>query len=381
MGTPPGSHQKSLNELARRRLPSSSLSDQRRRPWISPTRSGGSSSACSRSTTRLPTTRLRRERARARARASTDSASARARVRDQAAAGRARAAARARTRRLLDRLDDDRPRGAGERHWGFAPRFSGDEHRRPPRGPGRPAAGAVPSTARAPPSPAAAPRRRRRAAARRWPRPRREALPALDLQAHTIRVAPRSTRPDAPMSDFRPLSENELSALSTEELIAYHHEARRLGRHAEARTALGVLVWSFEDRVRYWVSRTVPARDVARRRRHGLRERPQVLLRGHAARPVRRLAPGDRPSARDRLPPPRRAASRRGAPARGARARGGDLGHRRRGPRPDRGNRSSEASPTRRSRELGEVHRRVVELAGPTSTWDSTAARRRRQRR
>jgi RNA polymerase sigma factor (sigma-70 family) len=64
------------------------------------------------------------------------------------------------------------------------------------------------------------------------------------------------------MSDFRPLSENELAALPTEELIAYHHDARRLGRHNEARTALGILVWSFEDRVRFWVSRKVPAQDV-----------------------------------------------------------------------------------------------------------------------
>ena len=64
------------------------------------------------------------------------------------------------------------------------------------------------------------------------------------------------------MSDFRPLSENELSALPIEELVAYHHEARQLGRHAEARTALGILVWSFEDRVRYWVSRTVPSQDI-----------------------------------------------------------------------------------------------------------------------
>jgi RNA polymerase sigma factor (sigma-70 family) len=64
------------------------------------------------------------------------------------------------------------------------------------------------------------------------------------------------------MSDFRPLSENELAALSTEELIAYHHEARRLGRHSEAQTALGILIWSFEDRVRYWVSRKVPGREV-----------------------------------------------------------------------------------------------------------------------
>jgi RNA polymerase sigma factor (sigma-70 family) len=64
------------------------------------------------------------------------------------------------------------------------------------------------------------------------------------------------------MSDLRPLSENELAALPAEKLIAYHHEARRLSRHAEARTALGVLAWGFYDRVRYWVSRTVPAQDV-----------------------------------------------------------------------------------------------------------------------
>jgi RNA polymerase sigma factor (sigma-70 family) len=64
------------------------------------------------------------------------------------------------------------------------------------------------------------------------------------------------------MSDFRPLSETKLAALSAEGLIAYHHEARRLGRHAEARTALGVLIWSFEDRVHFWVSRTVPRQEV-----------------------------------------------------------------------------------------------------------------------
>jgi RNA polymerase sigma factor (sigma-70 family) len=64
------------------------------------------------------------------------------------------------------------------------------------------------------------------------------------------------------MSDFRPLSENELAALSAEGLIAYHHEARRLGRHAEARTALGILAWGFYGRVHFWVSRTVPSQDV-----------------------------------------------------------------------------------------------------------------------
>lgn len=64
------------------------------------------------------------------------------------------------------------------------------------------------------------------------------------------------------MSDFHPQSETQLARLSTEKLIAYHHEARQLGHHAEARTALGILVWSFHDRVRYWVSRNVPSQDV-----------------------------------------------------------------------------------------------------------------------
>jgi RNA polymerase sigma factor (sigma-70 family) len=60
------------------------------------------------------------------------------------------------------------------------------------------------------------------------------------------------------MSDFRPVDETELEALSPEKLIAYHHEARRLGRHDEARTALAILVWGFRDRVDYWVRRKVP---------------------------------------------------------------------------------------------------------------------------
>lgn len=45
-------------------------------------------------------------------------------------------------------------------------------------------------------------------------------------------------------------------------MIAYHHEARRLGRHDDARTALGILVWGFLDRVRFWVSRSLPAQEV-----------------------------------------------------------------------------------------------------------------------
>jgi RNA polymerase sigma factor (sigma-70 family) len=64
------------------------------------------------------------------------------------------------------------------------------------------------------------------------------------------------------MSDFRPLTETELAALSAEELIAYHHEARRLGRHDEARSALAILVWGFRGRVGFWVSRKVPRPDV-----------------------------------------------------------------------------------------------------------------------
>jgi RNA polymerase sigma factor (sigma-70 family) len=64
------------------------------------------------------------------------------------------------------------------------------------------------------------------------------------------------------MSDFRPLTESDLLALTPEELIAYHHEARRLARHDDARIALAILVWGFLDRVRYWVSRSLPAQAV-----------------------------------------------------------------------------------------------------------------------
>jgi DNA-directed RNA polymerase specialized sigma24 family protein len=64
------------------------------------------------------------------------------------------------------------------------------------------------------------------------------------------------------MSDFRPLSERELLQLSPEELIAHHHEARRVGQQDAARAALAILVWGFEDRVRFWVARKVPKADV-----------------------------------------------------------------------------------------------------------------------
>ncbi len=64
------------------------------------------------------------------------------------------------------------------------------------------------------------------------------------------------------MSDFRPISETELAALPIERLLAYHHEARELGRHDEARTALGILVFGFYDRIRFWVWRSAPAEAV-----------------------------------------------------------------------------------------------------------------------
>lgn len=64
------------------------------------------------------------------------------------------------------------------------------------------------------------------------------------------------------MTDFRPLTQSELEALPVERQIAYHHEARRLERHEDARIALGVLVWGHEDRVRFWVSQKVPGEHV-----------------------------------------------------------------------------------------------------------------------
>lgn len=64
------------------------------------------------------------------------------------------------------------------------------------------------------------------------------------------------------MADFRPLTPSELEALPPARLLAYHHEARRLGLHDEARAALGILVWGFHDRVRFWVGRNVPKEHV-----------------------------------------------------------------------------------------------------------------------
>jgi DNA-directed RNA polymerase specialized sigma24 family protein len=64
------------------------------------------------------------------------------------------------------------------------------------------------------------------------------------------------------LSDFRPLTESELERMPPERLIAYHHEARRLGQHDAASTALGILVWGFIDRVRFWISRSIPQEHV-----------------------------------------------------------------------------------------------------------------------
>jgi RNA polymerase sigma factor (sigma-70 family) len=64
------------------------------------------------------------------------------------------------------------------------------------------------------------------------------------------------------MADFQPLDGPDFNHLSPEELVAYHHAARRAGNHAEAQRALGVLLWGFEGRVRFWVSRNAPAEEV-----------------------------------------------------------------------------------------------------------------------
>lgn len=64
------------------------------------------------------------------------------------------------------------------------------------------------------------------------------------------------------MPDFTPLPDPELDHLSLEELVAYHHAARRAGRHDEAQKALGRQVWAFEDRVNYWIRRKIPEEHV-----------------------------------------------------------------------------------------------------------------------
>ncbi len=57
---------------------------------------------------------------------------------------------------------------------------------------------------------------------------------------------------------FRRLTETELHALAPEELLAYHGDARRHGTHQAARQAIAILTWRFEDRVRWWARKVPP---------------------------------------------------------------------------------------------------------------------------
>jgi DNA-directed RNA polymerase specialized sigma24 family protein len=61
------------------------------------------------------------------------------------------------------------------------------------------------------------------------------------------------------LSPFRPRKEHELNSLSDEALIAYANAARSAGEHQQWRTAISVLVFGFERRVRFWVGRKVDA--------------------------------------------------------------------------------------------------------------------------
>ncbi len=64
------------------------------------------------------------------------------------------------------------------------------------------------------------------------------------------------------MAPFRPLNDNELSALTDEELIAYQAAARQTARPNDAMRAMGHLIDRYRDRVRYWVWRKVPESDI-----------------------------------------------------------------------------------------------------------------------
>ena len=60
-------------------------------------------------------------------------------------------------------------------------------------------------------------------------------------------------------NDFEPLSENELSRLGSDELIAYVRKATDTGRPDRARTALAILCWRHFDDVVRRVKMRVPA--------------------------------------------------------------------------------------------------------------------------
>lgn len=63
------------------------------------------------------------------------------------------------------------------------------------------------------------------------------------------------------MAPFRSYDDNELSRLSDEELIAYHHQAREAGRPEDAMRAVAHLLDRYRDRVRFWIKRKVAPQD------------------------------------------------------------------------------------------------------------------------
>ena len=65
-----------------------------------------------------------------------------------------------------------------------------------------------------------------------------------------------------PNDPFRPLSENELSKLSPDDLIAHIREATDAGRSDSAKSALSILCWRFHADVERRVALKVPREDV-----------------------------------------------------------------------------------------------------------------------
>jgi DNA-directed RNA polymerase specialized sigma24 family protein len=60
------------------------------------------------------------------------------------------------------------------------------------------------------------------------------------------------------VGNFRELKEHELDGLGDEELIAYANGAREAGQIGAWRTAMGVLAFGFEDRIRFWARKVGP---------------------------------------------------------------------------------------------------------------------------
>ena len=65
-----------------------------------------------------------------------------------------------------------------------------------------------------------------------------------------------------PNDPFRPLSENELSKLSPDDLIAHIREATDAGRSDDAKSALSILCWRFHADVERRIALRVPREDV-----------------------------------------------------------------------------------------------------------------------